>query len=92
MSEHDKKVKELAQKYKNQGFKVKAAIDGYPSPQNYNGAKPDIRAQKGEKIKLCEVETPASMKTDKDQRRILRKYVQSKKNITFRTVQTKKKK
>ncbi len=89
---HDKLVKKLAQQYESQGYKVKADIDGYPTPQNINGARPDIIAQKKNEMKLCEVETPTSMKTDIEQRRTFRDYTKNKKGATFRVAQTGKKK
>jgi len=71
-------------------WKVKADISGYKQPETLNGARPDIIAKKGGITRIIEVETPESMKKDKEQHKKLRDYARNRKNteINVRTCDT----
>ena len=63
---HDRKVRQLANNLKKQGFKVKADIDGFETPDEIGKGDyvPDIFATKGQKTKIVEVDTPGAENPD----------------------------
>lgn len=89
-STHDRKVRETANRYKREGWKVTADVPGYKSPKIINRKQPDIVVKKGRKTKIFEIETHKSMKTDKPQRAVFRKFARKKPNTTFKTLIAKK--
>ncbi len=90
-TKHDKKVKAVAQQYKKQGFEVKADLPGFdrPAPIGKYGRIPDIEAVKGRRREIVEVETPETLKSDKDQQATFRKHAAQKSNTKFRIEVTK---
>lgn len=85
-TKHDKKVRKIAQQYKNQEFKVKADLPGFERPEcigKYR-RRPDVEAVKGRKREIVEVETPETLKTDKDQHATFERHAAHKRNTKFR--------
>ena len=85
-TKHDKKVKQIANQYKERKFKVKADLPGFEQPTPIGKYKriPDIEAVKGRKREIIEVETPKTLKSDKDQQATFRKHASQKSNTKFR--------
>lgn len=65
------------------GWSVKADISGFKRPPVLNGARPDIIAKKGKKIRIIEVETPNTRFSDRPQHRKLREYAKTHKRTEF---------
>jgi len=65
------------------GWSVKADISGFKRPPVLNGARPDIIAKKGKKIRIVEVETPDTRFRDRPQHRKLREYARNHKRTEF---------
>lgn len=84
-SRHDNFVSNSARGYKSLGYTVRADVKGFKSPSTIGGRIPDVVATKGSNKIVVEVETPASMKADKAQRNVFRKYANARKNVSFRT-------
>ncbi len=88
-SKHDRSVDRRAKSLQGRGWKVRADVRGFKRPKTVrvgrDVARPDIVAKKGGWTRIIEVETPGSMKTDEDQRRVLRRYARRKKNTEYRT-------
>lgn len=87
VSEHNKKVRRVAEGYKSRGYKVKADAKGYPKPLNVGGRRADVVAIKGRDKVLIEVETRKSMITDIKQRQDIRR-IAKKNGYRFRTVKS----
>jgi len=87
---HDKKVREEANKLKEKGFKVNADIKGFSKPPSIGGYRPDIVATKNDQRKIIEIETEESKNTarDKGQQSAFRKEANQNDNTTFRRVIT----
>jgi len=85
-TKHDEKVKQIALQYQKQKFKVKADLPGFEQPTPIGKYKriPDIEAIKGRKREIIEVETPKTLKGDKDQQATFRKHAAQKSNTKFR--------
>ena len=92
MTEHDKKVRSTANRYKKSGWQVRADISGYKRPNSIGKYKriPDVVAKKGKKVRIFEVETPKSMKTDRAQRSTFMKHAANKTNTSFKVLVAKK--
>lgn len=63
---HDHKVRELAEKLKDKGYRVEADIEGYPRPDTIgykNPKRPDIYASGHGWTRIIEVETESSRST-----------------------------
>ena len=84
-SRHDEMVKRIAAGYLGQGWNVNADIRGYPQPKTLYGRRPDVIAQKGNKTKVIEVETPKTYDSDKSQRAAFRKWTSQNDSRNFRT-------
>ena len=91
MTKHDKKVKALANKYKKNGWKVKADITGFKTPTKIgkNNRIPDLEVTKNGRTRLVEVETPKSIKKDKPQQSTFRRSAAQKRLTSFRIEVTK---
>ncbi len=89
---HDKKVRATASRYKREGWSVRADIPGYkrPGPIGKYNRIPDIVVKKGKKIRIFEIETPKSLKTDRAQRSTFSKHASNKKNTIFKVLVAKK--
>lgn len=85
-SVHDAKVREVANRYKRERWKVKADLPGFKEPRTVYGNRPDIIARKGQKTRLIEIETRKSMKTDTAQRSAFQRYANLSPKISFKTL------
>lgn len=54
---HDLAVRELAEGYTEEGWRVWADIEGWPTPPSIQGRRPDILTRDGETRLIVEVET-----------------------------------
>ena len=84
-SKHDSRVRRIAGGYKSQGWKVQADISGYPTPRTIFNKRPDVRATKGARERIIEVETKSSMKTDVAQRNAFKRFAELNNKRKFRT-------
>ena len=59
---HDRKVRQLANQLRKQGYNVKADIPGYENPPDIGKNKhtPDILATRRSKTKIIEIDTPGT--------------------------------
>jgi len=83
-SKHDAMVGRVARGYEAQGYKVHADLPGYSQPPVRGGRRADLEASRGHKKVTVEVETPSSMQSDTNQRRILRREAHQR-GATFHT-------
>ena len=67
-SEHDAKVKEIANKLKNDGYEVQADVTGFPQPLTISHVRPDVVAKKRKEKIIVEVETNESVDSARDQK------------------------
>ena len=90
-TKHDKKVKAIAQQYKKQGFEVKVDLPGFDRPVPIGKYKriPDVEAVKDRRREIVEVETPETLKSDKDQQATFRRHAAHKGDTKFRIEVTK---
>lgn len=65
------------------GWNVRADISGFNRPSTLNGARPDIVARKGKRVRIIEVETPETRFRDRPQHRRLRGYARTHKKTEF---------
>lgn len=84
-SKHDTRVRRVAGGYKSQGWKVQADIQGYPTPKTIFNKRPDVRAIKGARERIIEVETRSSLKSDASQRNAFKRFASLNKKRKFRT-------
>lgn len=84
-SQHDAEVRKTANQLKNQGYRVKADVSGFPKPDTIGGFRPDVVAEKGNERKIVEVETAESVNTARDQKQqqAFRQAADRSKNTTF---------
>lgn len=54
---HDKAIEELIHEYRDEGWRVWADIDGWPTPNAIGGHRPDILGRDGDARVVVEVET-----------------------------------
>jgi hypothetical protein len=89
-STHDRRVRQEAERLRRNGWNVRADLPGYrkPYPIGQGGVTPDVEAVKSGRRKLIEVETPNSVKADKDQHSTLCRSAAQKSNTTFKIVVT----
>jgi ribosomal protein S6E (S10) len=84
-SKHDSRVSRIAGGYKSQGWKVQADVSGYSKPRTIFNKRPDVRATKGTRERIVEVETKSSMKTDVVQRNAFKRFAGLNNKRKFRT-------
>jgi ribosomal protein S6E (S10) len=84
-SKHDDRVGKIAGGYKSQGWKVQADVPGYSKPRTIFNKRPDVRATKGVKERIIEVETKSSMKSDVSQRNAFKRFAELNNKRKFRT-------
>jgi Holliday junction resolvase len=86
---HDRKVRQLANELKRQGFRVEADINGFETPDGIGKGDhiPDILATKGNKTKIVEVDTPGT--ENPGQLAAFRRSAAHRKNAEFEHVVTK---
>ena len=92
MTKHDKKIRATANRYKKNGWRVRADISGFNRPDSIGKYKrvPDVVARKGRQTRIFEIETPKSLKTDRAQRSAFSKHAANKSNTTFKVLVAKK--
>ena len=85
---HDKKVRATASRYKREGWSVRADVSGYKRPDPIGKYKriPDVVVKKGRQIRIFEIETSKSLKTDRAQRSTFKKHAANKPNTKFKTL------
>ena len=66
-------------------------LPGWEKPPKVKGSIPDAFAEKGKEKKMLEVETPETLKEDKEQREKFRDWADDGKDRTFFTKVSKKK-
>jgi len=88
---HDRKVGEIARELKKSGYSVKADVGRYKRPVSIGKAKrvPDVEATKAGHRKIIEVETPTSLKKDREQIKTFIRHASHRKDTTFDIVVTK---
>ena len=69
---HDAKVASELARLKDEGFSVKADLPGRARPPKIGGTIPDIVAKKGDQLIVEEIETKATVNSDKKQQEKLR--------------------
>ena len=86
---HDRKVRQIANQLKKQGYNVKADIPGYENPPDIGKSEhtPDIFATKGSKTKIIEVDTPGT--ENKEQLSAFKRSAAQRDNADFEHVITK---
>ena len=86
---HDKKVRQIAKELRNKGYKVKADISGFDTPDGIGKSRhvPDIHATRGSKEKIVEVDTPGT--ENPDQLSTFQRSAANRKNADFEHVITK---
>ena len=84
-SKHNARVRRVAGGYKSQGWKVQADVSGYSTPRTIFNKRPDIRATKGARERIVEIETKSSMKSDVSQRNAFKRFAGLNKKRKFRT-------
>lgn len=84
-SRHDARVRKIAGGYKSQGWNVQADISGYSKPGTIFNKRPDIRARKGAKERIVEVETKSSLRADANQRKAFKRFSNLSRKRRFRT-------
>ena len=91
-STHDRKVREIARRLKTEGYIVRAdGVRGYarPRPIGRQMKRPDIEATRSGVRKIIEVETPSSLRSDKEQLKTFTRHAAQKKGTRFAVVVTK---
>jgi len=85
-SRHNSQVRKDVEKLVDQGFKVKADIQGYKQPGTIGGYRPDYVATKGPKRIIGEVETGDSVDSARDQKqqKAFQQAAKRSKNTSFR--------
>lgn len=85
-SQHDRKVKQIADSLKRQGWKVQADLAGFdrPDPIGKRNHIPDILATRRGTERLIEVETTQSLKKDTKQHEAFRRSAGQKKKRSFK--------
>jgi len=89
---HDRKVREIARQLKKQGYAVRAdGVRGYkpPRPIGKEMRRPDIEATRSGVRKIIEVETPSSLRSDKEQLKTFTRHAAQKRGTSFKVVVTK---
>lgn len=70
---HDEGVLKWVKQLEKKGFDVMADLPGYEKPDKIKGRIPDVLAkEKNKTVLIGEVETPASLKADEQQQKLLK--------------------
>lgn len=91
-STHDRKVREIARRLRTEGYAVRAdGVRGYkrPKPIGRQMKRPDIEATRPGVRKIIEVETPSSLRSDKEQLKTFTRHAAQKRGTRFEVVVTK---
>jgi len=71
-AKHDNKVRKELEKLKDDGYRVRADLPNRARPPKVGGVIPDIYARKGKKLIVEEIETKATLKSDRKQQEKMR--------------------
>jgi len=84
-SQHNAKVKQIANKLKREGWNVQADVPGFDQPNaiGKNNLIPDITAKKSGAKRIIEVETPETMNKDKKQHETFRRSASQQRRAKF---------
>ncbi len=85
MSNHNKRVKQLANQYKRKGWTVEAHIPNFVTPDaiGQDNRIPDLVVTKNGAKRIIEVETKASLKKDKPQQSTFRRSAAQQNRTSF---------
>ncbi len=84
-----RKIRDLARRYRQNGFAVRAAHGRFDRPDPIRGIAPDIVAVKGKNVIIIEVKSRAKMDADFASIRRLSEYAEKTPNVRFDLVVTK---
>ena len=89
-STHDNRVRALANRLEDQGWKVQADLPNFnqPDPIGKDERIPDILATRGNQTKIVEVETPTTVNSHQDQHSTFRRSAAQRENAEFELVVT----
>ena len=89
-STHDNRVRALANRLEDQGWKVQADLPNFdqPDPIGKDERIPDILATRGNQTKIVEVETPSTVNSHQDQHSTFRRSAAHRENGEFELVVT----
>ena len=89
-SAHDRRVRNLANKLKNEGWRVQADLPNFdqPDPIGKDRRIPDILAKRGGQTKIIEVETPGTVDSHQGQHSTFRRSAAHRENGEFELVVT----
>ena len=89
-SAHDKKVRQIANKFSREGWDVKADVPGFGSPDPIGTRKriPDVVAKKRGATRIIEVETRETVDKDRAQQSTFRRSAARRPRTSFDTVVT----
>lgn len=88
---HDRKVREIAKTLRKLGYTVRAdEVRRYkrPRPTGKEMRIPDIEATRPGTGKIIEVETPSSLKSDKEQLKTFTRHAAQKRGTSFEVIVT----
>lgn len=85
---HDRKVREIARSLEKHGYQVKADVGRRETPNPIGTKVPDIVAIKGSRRWIIEVETPATIKADREQLKTFARHAAQRKDTTFDIIVT----
>ena len=91
-STHHRKVREIARHLRMEGYTVRAdGVRGYarPRPIGRQMKRPDIEATRLGVRRIIEVETPSSLRSDKEQLKTFTRHAAQKRGTKFEVVVTK---
>ena len=77
-------VESKAEKWKRQGYNVKAKLNGWSRPNKIEGLVPDLRAKRGETIIIGKIETDESLESNKSRWEAFKKYAEENDSASFR--------
>ena len=91
---HDRRVRALANRLKNQGWEVQADLPNFDSPDPIGKDEriPDILATQGNQTQIIEVETPSTVDSHQDQRSTFKRSAAQRENTEFELIVTQPKK
>lgn len=88
-SEHDAKVKSIARRHERNGWRVRADVPGYSTPDSVGNRRPripDVVAQKRGATRIFEVETEETVDADRKQHATFRRSTSQRTRTTFNLV------
>lgn len=88
-SKHDRKVRQIADRLDRKGWRVRADVTGYPTPDSRGQRSPripDVVARKKGATKIIEVETKSTRGRDARQHSVFRRSAAQQSRTTFQIV------